>query len=717
MAAAMLCILTNMAIGQHTVSVKVLDAETNEPLIGASVFLSSTKGAITNAEGIGTITNIQEGNITVRISFVGYETQRLTLQLPMTGTSPLIVMLEPHEDEMEEILVTATRSSRSIEDIPTRIEFLGAEELQEKAVMRSANIAMLLRESTGIQMQITSPSSANQSIRIQGLDGRYTQLLKDGFPLYGGFSGGLSIMQIPPLDLRQVEVIKGSSSTLYGGGAIAGIVNLVSIQPEENPLTKVMLDFTSAGGTTLNAFHTQRKGKWGFSLFGSGHLQKAFDANGDNFSDLPDIESLTINPVIFYYPSNESQFRLALNGTFEKRLGGNTTAIENEQASNSQYLLTNNTNRFSYQASYSQTFSNQAQLTIKNSLLHFDRGISEFQYVFDGEQIATFSEATYAINNGSNSWLFGANLYTDRFKEGNTISADRSYSQFTLGGFIQNNSKLSETLSLESGFRFDNAKDYGSFALPRLSFLYKASNKLSYRLGGGLGYKLPTVFTEDTERQAFRGVLSLNLTDLKPERSYGANFDINYRTSLGGEWTFSLNQLFYQTQLTDPVVLRPQGVDSFVFQNADGPIRTRGMETNMKLTYKDFKLFVNYAYADTDLQYDNINEQKPLTPQHSAGIVLVYEEHEKWRIGLESYYTGRQFRSDYTVTNDYWLVGIMALRKFNRLSVYANFENFTDTRQSRFENIDLSNSLQPGALDVWAPLEGFIVNGGIIVEF
>ena len=109
----------------------------------------------------------------------------------------------------------ATRSTRTIKNIPTRVEFINAEELEEKAIMNAANISLVLRESTGIQIQQTSLSSGNSSIRIQGLDGRYTQLLKDGFPLYGGFSGGLSIMQIPPLDLAQFEIIKGSSSTLY----------------------------------------------------------------------------------------------------------------------------------------------------------------------------------------------------------------------------------------------------------------------------------------------------------------------------------------------------------------------------------------------------------------------------------------------------------------------------------------------------------------------
>ena len=700
---------------QQTLTFKILDKETREPLFGATVVVNPSLGAIADAEGIATVRNLTSDNIELQFSFIGYRTQKRSFDLPYEGSLPILILLEHNEEELEEVIITTTRDSRNIEDIPTRVEFLGAEELQEKAVMRSANIAMLLRESTGIQMQVTSPSSANQSIRIQGLDGRYTQLMKDGFPLYGGFSGGLSIMQIPPLDLQQVEVIKGSNSTLYGGGAIAGLVNLVSIRPRQESLTKLMLDQTSAGGTTFNAFHASEEAKWAYTLFGSGHRQNAFDANDDQFSDLPDTKSLTVNPTLFYNPSASAQFRLALNGTFENRLGGTHNAIDDEEASQQDYLQSNESRRMSYQLSYSKQWDENRSLTLKNSLLHFDRQINQFQYQFDGEQTATFSEATYAFGKGINSWQLGANLYSDQFKEDLT---GRNYQEVTIGAFIQQNAQLNEHWFLESGLRLDHNDDHGLFALPRLSLMYKTNGKFTYRLGGGLGYKLPTIFTEEAERLAFNGINSFNLSNLDAEQSYGGNFDINYQTAFGNDWTFSINQLFFYTELRNPVVLGDPGVGgTYSFENANGPLQSQGLETNLKLTYKDFKLFVNYALIDTELGYDNINNQKPLTAKHNIGAVLVYEEHEKWRIGLESYYTGRQFRSDYTETNDYWLVGFMALRKFEKLSLYVNFENFTDTRQSRFESINLSNSPSPDLLEVWAPMDGFIVNGGVIIEF
>ena len=140
--------------------------------------------------------------------------------------------------------------------------------------MKPGDIRMLLNESTGIQTQQTSATSYNSSIRIQGLDGRYTQILRDGFPLYSGFSGGLSLMQVAPLDLKQIEVIKGSSSTLYGGGAIAGLVNLVSKTPTAKRELSFIGNGTSAGGLDLSGFYSQKFNKVGVTIFGSRNTGK-----------------------------------------------------------------------------------------------------------------------------------------------------------------------------------------------------------------------------------------------------------------------------------------------------------------------------------------------------------------------------------------------------------------------------------------------------------
>lgn len=704
---------STVAFAQNTLRIQVLDEETSEPLIGATVQLSATKGAIADAEGIATIFNIETDRVTVRVSFVGYEAEEITYDLPVDGIQ--IVRLGHHE-EHEEVIVTSTRTTDVIEAIPTRVEVLGGEEMEEKAFMRSSNIAMLLRETSGIQMQLTSPSAANQSIRIQGLDGRYTQLLKDGFPLFGGFAGGLSIMQIPPLDLRQVEIIKGANSTLFGGGAIAGLVNLTTIVPEEDRKLKLMLDQTSAGGTTLNGFYAEHFGKWGLSMYASGNRQTAYDANNDQFSDIPEINALTINPSIFYYPNDRSYFRATFNGTFEDRFGGDMNIIDGDDTGPFNFTQENLSNRYSVQLTYNNQFSGFSGLTIKHSTNKFERTINEPNYTFRAEQWSTFSEAAYNFGNANSRWVGGLNLYTDDFNDLNSGFESRSYEQNTAGLFIQNTAILNDRFSLESGLRVDYNTEFGFFPLPKLALLTKVNEKLSLRLGGSLGYKLPTIFTENAESLAFEGIRAID-DDIEVERAQGVNFDFNYATTFGSDWSINWNQLFFYTNLDNSLMLRPELNNEYAFFNSSTPVVSQGMETNIKFGFKDFKLFLNYTLIDTEQEgFAGEKFQKPLTPKHNAAFVLVYEQHGKWRIGYELYYTGEQLRNDLSKTSDYWIMGLMMMRKFKHFGLYLNFENFTDTRQHTLEAFDISDQLKPNFPNLWAPVEGFIVNGGILVE-
>ncbi|MFN2372515.1 MAG: TonB-dependent receptor plug domain-containing protein, partial [Cyclonatronaceae bacterium] len=247
-----------------SVTFKILDEETSEPLTGATVYVRELeRGDSTNDEGLVTLTGLPSGRYTFEFRFVGYETSVMIFNIPVSTPQPVIVKLEHEHEHLEEITVSSTRTTRSIEDSPTRVEAITLEEIEEKANMRPGDIRMLLAESTGIQVQQTSPVSGSSNFRIQGLDGRYTQLLKDGFPLYGGFSGGLSIMQIPPLDLQQVEVIKGSNSTLYGGGAIAGLVNLISKQPTDIRELIFLANASTTNGIDFSGFYSEMAGRIG----------------------------------------------------------------------------------------------------------------------------------------------------------------------------------------------------------------------------------------------------------------------------------------------------------------------------------------------------------------------------------------------------------------------------------------------------------------------
>jgi outer membrane receptor protein involved in Fe transport len=570
----------------------------------------------------------------------------------------------------------------------------------------------VLTESTGIQTQQTSVTSANASIRIQGLDGRYTQVLKDGFPLYAGFSGGLGLLQTPPLDLKQFEVIKGSASTLYGGGAISGLVNLISKTPGDKKELKFHFDGTSAGGLNTSGFYGQKYGKAGVTVFVSRNSNGPYDPSTTGLTAIPKFRRYTVNPKLFLYFSGKTDMSAGVNFTTENRMGGDISFIKGDKPSG--FFEENITDRLSTELSFMHRFGKNNAIGFKNSVSHFKRTIKAPGYVFEGTQTGTFTEATYASHGERSEWIAGLNLVTDKFHEmQHTPTPLRNYEHITFGTFVQNNLKVNEKLHLETGLRGDHVNDYGFVLLPRVSVLLQISDKLSSRVGGGLGYKTPTIFSEESERLQYKAVLPVDNDLNKLERSYGMNGDINYRTDFAdNKISFSINHLFYYTRINNPLLLQPDG-SNFRFNTVNGHIDSKGMETNVKLGYRDFKLFLGYTFTKAYLHEGNIKAENFLTPRHRLNSVLLYEVHEKWKLGLEAYYFSKQRLSDGATGKPYWVTGFMAEKLWEKISLYINFENFLDSRQTKFDTIYTGTITNPVFRDIYAPLDGFVVNGGV----
>lgn len=708
-----LCCLTIAAQAQHIFKATIRSGDDKTPLPGATItWKEQKKSAFADSTGLLVITGIPAGQQTFIISFIGYETKTVSYTFPLSDAATADIELEKREEEEEEeVVVTATRISRTIANIPTRVEVISGEELGEKANMKPGDIRMLLTESTGIQTQQTSATSFNAGIRIQGLDGRYTQMLRDGYPLYAGFSGGLSILQIAPLDLKQVEVIKGSASTLYGGGAIAGLVNLVSKTPGEKRELSFLANGTSAGGLDLSGFYSERYGKAGLTIFASRNSNKAYDPADIGLTAIPKHERYTVNPRLFLY-GKKTTANAGITYITEDRTGGSMNYIKHGESG---FYEKNNTDRIITQLGIAHKLNATTTLQFKNSYSRFDRMITIPDYKFDALQQSSFSEFTWNRKGEKADWVIGANVLTDDLDEvEHNSDPSRDYHYNTFGVFIQNAWTVSEKFVLETGLRGDHVNDYGFELLPRVSAMIKLLPNLTTRIGGGYGYKTPTIFTEDAERMHFRNLLPININQSKNERSIGGNWDINYRTNVG-DVGVSLNHLFFYTRLNRPLVLALTSTGAAQFINSGGHFDTRGMETNLRLMYGDFKLFIGYTYTDANTHFDD-KQWLPLTARHRLNNVLMYEKDEKWKVGLEAYYFSKQILNDGKNGKPYWITGFMVERVWEKISLYINFENFTDTRQSRFDTIYTGSIDNPVFRDIYAPVEGFITNGGIKIR-
>lgn len=710
--------LSQAAYSQNNFKAIIKSKEDKDILVGATAILQgTTNGASTNANGLVEIKNIPNGKQVIIFSYIGYQTQTDTFNFPLPITEPQIIFLTPGGEELNEVVVQTTRSSRTIANIPTKIDIVSAEDLNEKGEMKPADIKLLFNETTGITTQQTSVASGATNIRIQGLEGRYTQLLKDGMPLYEGFSGGLSIIQIAPIDLKQVEFVKGSASTLYGGGAIAGLVNLISKTPQQKRELTFLLNGTSAKGFDGSGFYSSRFGrekKIGTTIFSSYNSNAAYDPANIGFTAIPKTNRFTINPKLFFYFNEKTSAWFGVNTTYEDRYGGDLKVIEGKSDSTHQFFERNKTLRFSTQLSFTHQINDQSKINFKNSVGLFNRKLFQPNENFNGQQISSFSEFNYFHTKERSEWIAGLNLWTDNFRSPDTSNI--KYNLTTIGAFAQNTFNATDWLSLETGLRIDfnypttNDKLKGVFILPRINALFKINRHWTSRIGGGFGYKMPSPFSEEAEREGYNNIQPLSVSNTQAEKSYGGNADVIFKTLIG-DVAFSIDQLFFYTYLNKPLVLQN---NSFV--NANGFINTKGGETNLKFSMDELNLYVGYTYTDTRQNFNGQNIWQPLTPKHLLYLDLAYEAENNYRAGIEADYTSRQRLSDGTTGRGYFVFGFLFEKIWKHINAYINAENFTDRRQTRWGAIYTGTITDPIFKQIYAPLDGIVINAGLKIK-
>jgi iron complex outermembrane receptor protein len=619
--------------------------------------------------------------------------------------------------ELEEIIVLSTRNQLGFDQQPSRVEILGDEEIQEKANMKPGDIRMLLNEITGIHVQQTSAITFNSSIRMQGLDGKYTQLLRDGMPLFGGFSAGLGLLQIAPLDLKQVEVVKGANSTLYGGGAIAGLVNLITKKPQIDPETSILLNLTSSGGIDVSGFHSSRHDQMGATIFTSYNKSDPYDPSDTGLTAIPKFNRWTFSPKIFLTKLT-SEISFGLNASRENRIGGDMGYIT-EAVDQHEFFQKVDTNRLSTQLEYIVQLGQGREFFAKNSFNYYQQNLSSKDYLFEGSQFSSFTELHVRGTSTLFDWVIGANAWTDSFdQEIPETSSALDFDSQIVGAFAQGTFLVSDSWSFESGLRFDSTSDYGTFLLPRISVMYTPDGDTTLRFSSSLGYKTPTPFSSGAENRQYRNVLPIDANDLKAEESSGFNIDVNKRFTLDGNASVNLNLLVFNTQVDNPLRLLPSDDDYYEYSQPDDFLNSRGAEISLIWKWNDLKYFFGYTHADVKVHTGIGIRMAPLMPKNRINNILVYEIENKLRVGLEAYYYGHQELTDGTKTRDFWIFGLMVEKSLNESSsIFLNFENFTDTRQTRFGPIFAGPKLAPEYADIYAPLDGFVINGGIKFKF
>jgi outer membrane receptor protein involved in Fe transport len=705
------------------------DSTSRQPLIGASVGVPGTGlGGTTDASGAVQLTPAPAAGTRLRVEALGYRPRLVAA--PAAGGAPLLLLLAPSAAEIDEVVVTATRTNSRIEDQPERIEVLGEEEMREENGIKPGNIASLLGDIAGTQIQPTSPTTGNADLRIQGLQGQYSQILRDGLPLYGGFAGSFGILSVPPLDLRQIELLKGSNSTLFGGGAIAGLVNLVSKTPTlGTPQFTATLNQTTLRETNLNGFAAQRGKRFGYSVFAGLTRQQDVDVDGDGFVDVPRVRSLTVHPRLFYYPNAHSQLALGYTGTFESRRGGQQQAVQADvdALGGAAYFVTNASQRHTLDAVYTNDSVGTGHLTLKGAVTNFGRDVRTNTVAFKASQTTYYTEASYLHALGQNNTIVGGvNLNGEQLRnaDGRPTPLLSPYTYSTVGVFAQDTWTPAPRFNLQAGLRYDHHNQYGGFVLPRLSALFKINDEFTARLNGGLGYRVPVPYVNALDERDYPQVQPLR--GLQAETSQGLNGDLNYAHRFGPETVLNLNQSFFYTRLQNPLILPGGGIvggpgagsyqpgsSPLTWQNAGAPVVTRGLETYVRLRADETELYLGYVFTDARRLYDPVNPRVELAARHKFAAVAIQEFGERFGAGIEASYTGQQYLSDGTTTPGYPIVAALLRYRTGPWTIVLNGENLFDYRQTRRERVVLPTGgsyASPLFRELWAPVEGRVVN-------
>jgi iron complex outermembrane receptor protein len=241
------------------------------------------------------------GRVDISVTKEGFFTARTSLDVDAAREWPLQIELQPEQEQHEKVTVYATRNDVRLQDSPLHVEVVSQDEINEEVAMRPGDISMLLNEMGGMRVQTTSPALGASSVRVQGMRGRYTAFLSDGLPLFGQQGAGLGLLQIPPMDLSQVEVIKGNASALYGSSAMAGVVDLISRRPTTEPIHEFLFNRSSLGETDAAMFLASRfTPHWGASLLGGGYWQEHQDLNGDGWADVAGYARGVLRPRFYW---------------------------------------------------------------------------------------------------------------------------------------------------------------------------------------------------------------------------------------------------------------------------------------------------------------------------------------------------------------------------------------------------------------------------------
>lgn len=691
----------------------------------AVVLKGTTIGTTTDATGHYFLKNLPEGNFTIVASGLGYKPVQKQITIILGKTIEINFELEEDAVQLDGVVVSANRNEVNRKEAPTIVNIISPKVFENT---NSVCLAQGLNFQPGLRVETNCQNCGTQQVRINGLDGAYSQILIDSRPIFSALAGVYGIEQIPANMIERVEVVRGGGSALFGSNAIAGVINIITKEPTSNSVTVANTTNLIYGektdvNTTFNASVVTDNNKAGVMVFGSSRQRSPFDYDGDGFTEIGKINVKNVGFRSYYRTSNYTKLTVEYHNLGEFRRGGNNLDLPPHETDITEQIEHNiNTGSLKYDI-FSK--NNKHSFNIYTSAQKIDRKsyygaqknpdaygktadktfVAGMQYTYSMDTLlfmpAELTMGTeYSINQMKDEML-GYNRIIDQ--NINSKSA-----------FVQNEWK-NKKLSFLLGFRFDKHNLIDNPILsPRLNFRYSPNEHISFRTSYSSGFRAPQVFDEDLDVRAVGGeaILVKNSSALKTEKSQSYNASVDLYEDFGTVKTNLLIEGFY-TNLDNVFVLEEIGKDSegnMVLERRNGSgavvkginlegkvIPTQKIQVQFGLTFQQSEYKKTQNWSDNT----NLSPQKKMfrAPNQYGYLTANYQVLKPMTISLSGTYTGSmlvQHFAGYIVedtekeTPDFYDINLKLSYDFNlngsaKLQLNGGIQNIFNSYQDDFD--------------------------------
>ena len=704
----------------------VIDKTTGEHLPYIVVMLKGTTiGVTTENTGHYMIRNIPEGSFTVEVSAIGYKTQTREIKVRKGRSYEVNFTLEEDFVQIDGVIVSATRSETTRRMSPTLVNVVGMDTYNKT---NATTVAQGLAFQPGIRVENNCQNCGFQQVRINGLDGQYTQILIDSRPIFSALAGVYGIEQLPANMVDRVEVMRGGGSALFGSSAIAGTINIITKEPVRNS-SSISHTVTSIAGssafhntTDINASIVSEDNKLGLAVFGQNTSKDAWDANGDGFTELSKISGQTVGFRGYVKTGLYSKITAEYHHLQEFRRGGDNLDLPPHEA-----MIAEQTEHGINTGGLKFDWFSKDQKHRLNAFVSMQH-IGRESYYGAGQDPNAYGKTTDLTWVGGAQYVYkmGRCLfmpsdltvgmeYNEDYLRDNMWGYDRVTDQTVriMSAYAQNEWK-NERWGILVGGRLDKHSLMERLIFsPRANLRYNPSENINFRASYSYGFRAPQAFDEDLHIDNVGGTVSMIrlADDLRVEKSQSVSISADIYHSWG-DWQGNFLVEGFFTDLADVFALKEIGLNEegilIKERHNESGARVFGGNLEGKIAWRNkFQMQLGVTvqkseYKEARSWSDDVEATKKMfrTPDLHGYLTASYNPMKALTLALTGTYTGSMLvehhagmiAQNVTVsTPDFWDMGFKAAYDFKlyssfSLQINAGAQNIFNSFQNDFDS-------------------------------